>query len=231
MVKSSDKRRVLGNIEENIIRGEIVNGVHSYAEFNYGGKYKFRIEADKVINCKRVGSEIYKNGNVVKRSIVSNGRYRNITLGFGDSLMEHQLLAAALIPGAMEAILDLEVDYVINHKTISKASVEARERKHEYDRQMQLYYFEYRDEPDVSLLANPYVPPCDARDLEICTSAENYAHGAFIKTFDLYDISISAKDIDLLKCFMVDKRQVDYTMIMYTQFGAEAMREILPKAD
>lgn len=231
MVKSSDKRRVLGNIEADIIRGEIVNGIHSYAEFNYGGKYKFRIEADKVVDGKRVGSEIYKNGKVVKRSIVSNGRYRNIALGFGDSLMEHQLLAVALIPGAMEAVLDLEVDYVINHKTISKASVDARERKYEYDRQMHLYYLGYGDAPDVNLLANPYIPPCDARDLEICTQSENYAHGAFIKTFGLYDFPISAKDIDLLEEFMINKRQVAYTMTMYLQFGAEAMRKALPKAN
>lgn len=223
---SSKKASIIKEIESNISRTDIVNGVYDSATFTYG-KNKFTVIADAYDEeGNRTGSSIIKNGKPYVGSIVSNGRYRDIFLGFGASLMEHQLLAVCLIPGASDELLKVDENNVINHKTIARASVEARERKHEYDLQVDLYYWG-GEEPDESLLENPYVPPCDVRDLEICTSAENFAHGSFIKVLDLYDIAISAHDIPLLKQFIIDKDRVEYAMNLYTNYGAETMTRMI----
>ena len=219
---SSKKAGIIKKIEVSISRTAIVNGVYGSATFTYGNN-EFTVIADVYDEeGNRTGSSIMKNGKPYIGSIVSNGRYRDICLGCGASLMEHQLLAICLIPGASDKLLKVDENNVINHKTIARASIEARERKHEYDLQCELYYWGGA-EPDESLLENPYVPPCDVRDLEICTSAENFAHGSFIKVLDLYDIAISAHDIPLLKQFIIDKDRVEYAMDLYTKYGAETM--------
>lgn len=216
------KAEIIKTIEATIVRSDIVDGVYGSATFTYG-KNTFTIVADVYDTAgNRTGSCITKNGKVCGGSIVSNGRYRNITLYGSASLMEHQLLAISLIPGATDALLAKDVNNVINHKTIAKASVEFRERKRLYDEQVD-YYNWGGGEPDESLIANPYIPPCDVRDLEICTSSQNYEHGAFIKTFDLYDYQISAHDIPLLKQYMINENQVRYIMNLYLTYGAEVM--------
>lgn len=219
---SLKKASIIKEIEASVSRTNIVDGVYGSATFTYGNN-EFTVTADVYDEGgNRTGSSIVKNGKPYGGSIVSNGRYRNICLGCEASLMEHQLLAVCLIPGASFKLLKVDENNVINHKTIARASLEARERKHEYDLQADLYYWG-GEEPDRSLLENPYVPPCDVRDLEICTSSKNYEHGAFIKTFDLYDYPISAHDIPLLKQFMINENQVRYTMNMYLKYGAEVM--------
>ena len=219
---SSKKASIIKEVEASISRTDIVDGVYGSATFTYGNN-EFTVIADVYDEeGNRSGSSIIKNGKQCGGSIVSNGRYKNICLGYGASLMEHQLLAICLIPGASDKLLDKDENNVINHKTIARASIDARERKHEYDLQVDLYCWG-GEEPDESLLENPYIPPCDVRDLEICTSAENYAHGSFIKTFDLYDRAISAHDVPLLKKFIIDKDKVEYAMNLYTKYGAENM--------
>ena len=223
---SSRKASIIKEIEASIRRVSIVNGVYSSATFTYG-KNTFKVTADVYDEeGNRTGSSIIKNGKPYVGSIVSNGRYRNISLYGTDSLMEHQLLAVCLIPGASDKLLKEDENNVINHKTIARASIGARERKYEYDLQCELYSWG-GEEPDESLLENPYVPPCDVRDLEICTSAENVAHGALIKTFDLYDTSISAKDVPLLKQYLINEKQVAYTMDLYINHGADVMLSML----
>lgn len=225
-IVSLKKANIIKEIEESIVRADTVNGVYSCATFTYG-KNEFTVTADVYDeDGNRTGSCITKNGKVCGGSIVSNGRYRNICLYGGDSLMEHQLLAICLIPGAVADLLNTDVNNVINHKTIARASVEARERKREYDLQCDLYSWG-GEEPDESLLENAYQPPCDVRDLEICTSAQNNEHGAFIKTFDLYDYPISAHDVPLLKQFMINEKQVKYTMNLYVNYGADVMTRMV----
>ena len=222
---STKKAEIIKKIEESIERTAVVDGLYGSATFTYG-KNEFTVTADVYDeDGNRTGSCITKNGEPYWGSIVANGRYRNITLYGSDSLMEHQLLAICLIPGATAKLLAEDTNNVINHKTIASASIEARERKNEYDLQRDLYLWG-GEEPDESLLANPYIPPCNVRDLEICTSAQNYAHGAFIKTFELYDISISAHDIPLLKQYLINQEQVAYTMNLYVRYGAEVMTSL-----
>ena len=216
------KQEIINEIEKSIVRADIVDGVYESATFKFG-KNEFRIVSDVFDDAgNRTGSAIYKNGELYSGSIVSNGRYRNVALYNGASLMEHQLLAICLIPGATSQLLNEEENNVVNHKTIARASIEARERKHEYDLQCELYSWG-GEEPDESLLENPYVPPCDVRDLEVCTSSENYSHGAFIKTFNLYDISISAKDVPLLKKLMIDNSRVASVINEYKDKGRAAL--------
>lgn len=223
---SFKKAQIIKGIEENVIRAGIVDGVYSSAIFTYG-KNTFTVTADVYDKAgNRTGSCITKNGKVYGGSIVSNGRYRNITLYGSDSLMEHQLLAICLIPGATAKLLADGENNVINHKTIALASVDFRKRKHEYDLQCEMYYWGGA-EPDESLIENPYIPPCDVRDLEICTSSQNYAHGAFINTFDLYDIPVSAKDVPLLKQCLINEKQVAYIMNLYMNHGADVMISML----
>lgn len=229
MLLSSRKAAIIKEIENSIIRADVVNGVYESATFTYGNN-TFKVTADVYDEeGNRTGSAIYKNGELYRGSIVSNGRYRDICLGNGASLMEHQLLAICLIPDAVDELLSEDKNNVVNHKTISSNSLNAR----------QAYYDDARywadcvvsgeiDKYDKNkFFSKTYQPPCDVRDLEICTSAENYAHGSLIKTFDLYDIPISAKDVPLLKCYLINKEQVDYTMDLYINHGADVMLSML----
>ena len=219
------KQEIIKEIERDINRGSIVDGVYKNATFTYN-KSTFTITSDVYDNAgNRTGSCITKNGKPYSGSIVSNGRYRNVALYNGASLMEHQLLAVCLIPGATDELLDETTNNIINHKTIARASVDARESKAEYDKQVEMCAWG-GEEPDESLIANPPIPPCDVRDLEICTSAENYAHGAFIKEVGLYDYPILAHDINLLKKFMINENQVKYILNIYLTYGAEVMNRM-----
>lgn len=228
MLLSTRKQEIISKIEEGIIRDDIVNGVYKSATFTYG-KNTFRVVADVFDKeGNRTGSAIYKNGTLYRGSIVSNGRYRNIALYKDASLMEHQLLAVCLIPGATAELLS-EGNMVINHKTISSASLEARQA-HYADLQYWSDCFmngkldEYSKD---KFYYKTYQPPCDVRELEICTSAENYAHGALIKTFGLYDIQISAHDIGILKQYLINDNQVKYIMNLYIKYGADVMLDML----
>ena len=226
MLLSSRKAEIIKEIEKNVNRGSIVDGYYSSATFKFG-KNEFKVVADVYGN--RIGSAIYKNGELYRGSVVSNGRYRNITLYGSDSLMEHQLLAVCLIPGATAQLLDETTNNVINHKVISSKSLEARQAHRDDLKYWSDCYINGKlDEYDKDKFYNKaYQPPCDVRDLEICTSAENYAHGAFIKTFGLYDIPISAHDVPLLKQYLIDEKQVEYTMDLYARYGAEVMLDML----
>ena len=229
MLLSEKKAEIIKEIEKDINRGSIVDGYYSSAEFKFG-KNEFKVVADVYDEeGNRVGSAIYKNGKTYMGSVVSNGRYRNIALYKDASLMEHQLLAVCLIPGATAELLSEEENNVINHKTISSASLEARQaHRNDLKYWSECYINGRLDEYDKGRFYNlSYQPPCDVRDLEICTSAENYAHGAFVKTFGLYDISISAKDVPLLKQYLINEKQVEYTMNLYTKYGAEVMLSML----
>lgn len=225
MLLSTKKAEIIKEIEKNIIRGSIVDGVYESATFTYG-KNTFTVTADVYDDASnRTGSCITKNGKVCMGSIVSNGRYRNISLYGADSLMEHQLLAICLIPGATAQLLNEEENNVINHKVISSKSLEARQA-HIDDAK---YWAECvvngeLDKYDKNkFFSKTYQPPCDVHELEICTSSQNYEHGAFIKTFCLYDVPISAHDVPLLKQFIIDKDKVEYAMDLYTKYGAETM--------
>ena len=223
------KQEIIKEIEASISRTDIVNGVYSSATFTYG-KNKFTIIADAYdAEGNRTCSAIYKNGKPCRGSIVSNGRYINISLYGADSLMEHQLLAVCLIPGATAELLNENENNIINHKTISSASLDARQAHYADLQYWSNCYINGRlDEYDKNkFLSKTYQPPCDVRDLEICTSAENYAHGAFVKTFGLYDVAISAKDVPLLKQYLINAEQVEYTMNLYTRYGAEVMLDML----
>ena len=229
MLLSSRKAEIIKEIEKNINRGSIVDGYYSSAEFKFG-KNEFKVVADVYDeDGNRTGSAIYKNGKTYMGSVVSNGRYRNVSLYQGASLMEHQLLSVCLIPGAVAELLSEEKNMVINHKTISSKSLEARQAHYDDLKYWSECYINGRlDEYDKDRFYNKaYQPPCDVRDLEICTSAENYAHGAFVKTFGLYDISISSKDVPLLKQYLINEKQVEYTMNLYTKYGAEVMLSML----
>ena len=226
---SSKKENIIIKIEKEIKRGSIVDGVYGSASFTYG-KNTFTVVADMYDKeGNRVGSAIYKNGELYRGSVVSNGRYHNISLYGADSLMEHQLLAVCLIPGATAQLLNEEENNVINHKTISSASLEARQAHYDDLKYWSDCYINGRlDEYDKDRFYNKaYQPPCDVRDLEVCTSSENYAHGAFIKNFNLYDVAISAKDIEVLKQYLVDKKQIAYIMDLYTRYGAETMTRMI----
>lgn len=225
---STKKANIIKEIESNISRTDIVNGVYSSATFTYG-KNEFKVVADIYNEGTRVGSAIYKNGELYRGSIVSNGRYRNIALYKGASLMEHQLLAVCLIPGATAQLLDETTNNVINHKVIAYASIEARQAHYDDIKYWSDCYINGKlDEYDKNKFYNKaYQPPCDVRELEVCTSAENYAHGAFVKTFSLYNVPISAKDIPLLKQYLIDEKQVEYTIGLYTKYGAEVMLDMV----
>ena len=229
MLLSTKKAEIMKKIEKDIVRADIVDGVYESATFKFG-KNEFKVVADVYDDAgNRTGSAVYKNGKLYRGSIVSNGRYRDLSLGNGASLMEHQLLAVCLIPDAVNLLLNEEENMVINHKTISSGSLEARQA-HIDDAK---YWAECvvngeLDKYDKSkFFSKTYQPPCDVRDLEICTSAENVAHGALIKTFDLYDISISAKDVPLLKQYLINEKQVAYTMDLYMNYGADVMLSML----
>ena len=229
MLLSEKKAEIIKEIEKDINRGSIVDGYYSSAEFKFG-KNEFKVVADVYDEeGNRVGSAIYKNGKTYMGSVVSNGRYRNIALYKGASLMEHQLLAVCLIPGATAELLSEEENNVINHKTISSASLEARQAHYDdVAYWMQCLKEGKIDEYDrTKYQSKAYQPPCDVRELEVCTSAENVAHGALIKTFGLYDVQISAHDVPLLKQYLINVEQVEYTMNLYTKYGAEVMLAML----
>ena len=134
--------------------------------------------------------------------------------------MEHQLLVVCLIPNAVDKLLSADENNVINHKTISSASLEARQaHRNDLKYWSECYINGRLDEYDKGRFYNKaYQPPCDVRELEICTSAENYAHGALIKTFGLYDVQISAHDVPLLKQYIINEKQVKYIMNLYFLF-------------
>lgn len=228
MLLSSRKAEIIKEIEKDIRRADIVDGVYASAEFTFG-KNEFKVVADVYDeDGNRTGSAIYKNGELYRGSIVSNGRYRNIAIFGNASLMEHQLLAVCLIPGATARLLNEDENNVINHKTISSASLEARQAHYDDIIYWSDCYINGKlDEYDDRFYSKAYQPPCDVRDLEVCTSSENYRHGSFIKTFGLYDVSISAHDIPLLKDYLVNETQVKYTMDLYTKYGAEVMLDML----
>lgn len=222
------KQEIISEIEKSIKRGSIVDGYYGSAEFKLG-KNEFKVVADVFEDGNRVGSAIYKNGDLYRGSVVSNGRYRNIALYKDASLMEHQLLAICLIPGATAELLDETTNNVINHKTISSASLEARQARYDDLKYWSDCFINGKlDEYNKDRFYNKaYQPPCDVRELEVCTSAENYAHGAFIKTFGIYNVPISAHDIPLLKQFMINENQVKYTIDLYTKYGAELMLNMI----
>lgn len=223
------KQEIIKEVEKNIKRGSIVDGYYSSAEFKFG-KNEFKILADSYDEKgNRIGSSIIKNGKPYVGSIVSNGRYRNVSLYNGASLMEHQLLAVCLIPGVTEELLDETTNNVINHKVIYSASLEARQAHRDDLKYWSDCCINGRlDEYDKDRFYNKaYQPPCDVRELEVCTSAENVAHGALVKVFNLYDTSISAKDVPLLKKYLINEQQVAYTMDLYTRYGAEVMLDML----
>ena len=223
------KKEIIEEIEKDINRGSIVDGYYSSATFKFG-KNEFKIVADVFDNAgTRTGSAIYKNGELYRGSIVSNGRYRNISLYRDASLMEHQLLAICLIPGATSQLLNEDENNIINHKTISSKSLEARQAHYDDLRYWSDCYINGKlDAYDKDkFYYKTYQPPCDVRDLEICTCAENVAHGALIKTFGLYDVQISAHDVPLLKKYLINEKQVAYTMDLYTKYGAELMLDKL----
>lgn len=229
MLLSSRKAEIIKEVEKDINRGSIVDGYYSSATFKFG-KNEFKIVADTFDETgNRLGSAIYKNGKPYIGSIVSNGRYRNVSLYNGASLMEHQLLAVCLIPGATTQLLDETENNVINHKVISSASLKARQAHYDDIKYWSACFINGKiDEYDKDrFYTKAYQPPCDVRELEVCTSAENYAHGAFVKTFDLYDKAISAHDVPLLKQYLINAEQVEYTMDLYMNRGAEVMFDML----
>ena len=123
---SAKKEEIIKEIEKNVKRGSIVDGYYSSAVFKFG-KNEFKVVADVYDEeGNRVGSAIYKNGELYRGSIVSNGRYRNISLYGTDSLMEHQLLAVCLIPGATAQLLDEATNNIVNHKTIATTALKAQ---------------------------------------------------------------------------------------------------------
>ena len=229
MLLSVRKQEIIREIEKNINRGSIVDGYYSSAEFKFG-KNEFKVIADVYDEeGNRVGSAIYKNGELYRGSVVSNGRYINLSLYRDASLMEHQLLAVCLIPGATADLLNENENNVINHKVIASKSLEARKAHCADIKYWSNCFINGRlDEYNKDKFYNKaYQPPCDVRELEVCTSAENYAHGAFIRTFELYDVPISAHDIGVLKQYMINENQVAYTMDLYTKYGAELMLDKL----
>lgn len=221
------KKEIIRNIESNIERGVLVNGVYERASFTYG-KNSFLVEA-KVLEIKdgkiTESSVIYKNGVKYRGSIVSNGRYRNIALGGGSSLMEHQLLAVCLLEGASKRLIE-DDKAVINHKTILRESVEARERKIQYYNQCFDSWFDKSIVPDKSLLEVGDLHLCDVYDLEVCSSAENYAHGAFVATFNLYGYRISALDVPKLKMCMINEELVRNVLDAYYKRGIDYIPQI-----
>lgn len=226
---STKKANIIKEIEKSIVRADIVNGVYESATFTYG-KNEFKAVADVYDEeGNRTGSAIYKNGELYRGSIVSNGRYRDLSLGNGASLMEHQLLAICLIPDAVKLLLNEEENMVINHKTISSVSLEARQAHiDDVNYWAECVVNGELDKYDKNkFFSKAYQPPCDVQGLELCTSAENVAHGALVKTFGLYDISISAKDVPLLKKYLIDEKQVAYTMDLYKNHGADVMLSML----
>lgn len=229
MLLSVKKQRIIENVDSSCVRGSIVNGVYEYAKFSYGKNNFTVVASHKDEKGVDSGSLILKNGVKYVGSIVSNGRYRDIALGNGDSLMEHQLLAVCLIPNAVDKLLSVDENNVINHKTISSDSLEARQAHYDdVAYWMQCLEEGKIDEYDrTKYQSKAYQPPCNVHDLEICTSSENYAHGAFIKTFGLYDVPISAHDINLLKQFMINDNQVKYTLNLYLTYGAETMTRMI----
>lgn len=218
---SAKKREVVEAIESTIVRGELVDGVYSKASFKIG-KHQFGVFADFYEDGVRKGSTIYKDGKEYTGSIVSNGRYKDYFLCTGMSLMEHQLLAVCLLEGASERLIN-DSHAVINHKTILSTSVTDRENKRLYWQQVCARMFDDSVVVDESLIVPAELPRCDVRDLEVCTSAENVAHGAFIKTFDLYDVSISAHDVEALKSVLIDKDLVSNVIQKYLKFGVSSV--------
>ena len=229
MLLSVKKQRIIENVDSSCVRGSIVNGVYEYAKFSYGKNNFTVVASHKDEKGVDSGSLILKNGVKYVGSIVSNGRYRDIALGNGDSLMEHQLLAVCLIPNSVDKLLSADENNVINHKTISSASLEARQAHYDdVAYWMQCLEEGKIDEYDrTKYQSKAYQPPCNVYDLEICTSAENVAHGALIKTFNLYDIAISAHDIPLLKQYLINEKQVAYTMDLYINSGVDVMLSML----
>lgn len=236
---NSVKKAIMRVIESTIERGALVNGIYTSATFTYG-KNTFTVVADYVVGGVRQGSAIFKNGELYRGSTVSNGRYANISLCGGASLMEHQLLAICLLPNATELLSSMKEDYHVNHMTIESDIKKKKQEYKAYKKARLTAMVEYfMTHPD----ANPFEPipaeflpeyrefdfckPCDVRDLEVCTAEENRDHSAFIRVFDLYDTPISAKDIPLLKQFIVNKDAINHTIYLYKKFGAEMMTSML----
>lgn len=203
---SSKKAVIAKNIEKSIVRGELVNGVYASAEFNYGSNHFY-------INAK--DSVIIKNGEVYNGSIVSNGRYSNISLGTCANLAVHQLIALCLLEGAYDRLVN-EQDTVVNHKTISCSVNKAKvARDMYYEMVIDRMFDKTAPEPDVSLLMIDCDKDNSVDNLEVCTQAENIAHGAFIKTFGLYGVAISSKDVPALKKVLIDEDLVEMVMSYY----------------
>ena len=232
---SVKKQEIIRKIEANIERGEIVNGTYSWAKIT-SGKQTLKIYADRKAYDGGKGSVILKYDNKKNKHGVeyrgsnkqSNARYYNLSvLGWGN-LSEHQLLAVALIPGAVEMLCCENEKYVINHKTIYSESVKFWEDYKKYRRDFD-YATEWGDDDVLeNLTLETFQPPCDVSDLELCTSSENNKHGRFIKEFGLYDISISVKDVQSLKNAFV-YNDVEQVMNIYKTLGVDDVKKYIFK--
>lgn len=201
---SLKKQEIAKKIEATIVRYGLHKGIYSYAIFTYKGNI-FEVNKDGLI---------LKNGDIATQSVVSNGRYTNITLGGSDSLMTHQIVALCLIEGCFSALLE-DDDVVINHKTIIDDLCIMRQSKKTFIEQLRQHMFEGGDEPDYSLQYVYCEKDNSVDNLELCTNSENREHSAFIRTFDLFGIRISAKDIKMLKSKLIDNNEVERVINEY----------------
>ena len=185
--KHSGKKEIMKRVDSTIVRGKIVDGVYSWANFEYNGN-KFKIVADRSSYDGGKGSVIFKNGKIYTGSDkTANTRYRTLTLGGTDNLFEHQLLAVALIPGAFDKLYN--TDCVINHKTIHFDSVIAKEAYNEFKRKQQEAFEWGMDFPDKSEFFT-FQPPCNVWDLELCTNSQNKRHSVVVEDCELYAVAI-----------------------------------------
>lgn len=226
MLISMATASILKTIDELAVRGKIVDGVYEYAEFTYGIN-NFKVVADYYENGARIGSAVFKNGELYDAyQHDSECIYPSITLYRASVVKLHQLIAVALIPGAYNLLVDLESDNVVNHKTIEKACVDYKARLKKFKAQSRAFLSGNGALPDSSLVAEGYTVPCDVRDLEICSQAENIAHGYFIRTFKLYGVQISAHDVDDLKRCLIDKDRVTTVADIYLHAGVKGLRKV-----
>ena len=199
---SDVKKEIISDIEKTIARGRIVNGVHECATFTYKDN-TFYVKADVTIRGKRVGSRIYKNGRPYEGGAITGDKYRQCAVGGGDTILQHQLLAVCLLPGAYDKLMNGE-NIVINHKTIYSANKKQNR-------------------------VNPFIyvaPACDVRDIEICTAQDNVKHGKFIKEFGLYDISISAFFVDTFRKAL-EVTDINSLMQIYEAWGISGVHALI----
>lgn len=176
-------------VAETVYRAPFVNGVSDYARFSLNGHvYEVKHGDDHV-------TRVFRDERELKSSPCSNGRHSFFSIG-GYRPMAHRLVAFCLLENH-DKIFE---GYEVNHKTIYKDQVEynSMRRKILYDAKLNFYWEDERHDYVIQRLGEleqPVTHELNVEELELCSKSDNIKHYHFVSTHDLYDISVSAKDV------------------------------------